>query len=88
MDMRASDARGVVEKARAEGTTWREARREANILGVGVGAGGGGGGGRWNWFGGVMVGGLRVYKTFQRRCVLRSECARSISRYACAKTIL
>jgi hypothetical protein len=34
MDMRASDARGVVENARVEGRTLRAARRVVNILGV------------------------------------------------------
>jgi hypothetical protein len=32
IDMRAKDARGVVEKARVEGRTWREARRVVNIV--------------------------------------------------------
>lgn len=34
MEIRASDARGVVEKARVEGRTWREARRAVNIFAI------------------------------------------------------
>ena len=68
MDMRASDARGVVENARVEGRTLRAARRAVNILGVGAGvleAGGGGielagrgGMGKWVRVYKLLVGGV------------------------------